>query len=729
MREEFEITITAAEPPPGGSNVTVRYARGVRTGGFSLSSVATAVTSLYAAMLTAQPVQPELEAAGRALFAALFSGRVGEAWRECVTLAHERGQGVRLRLYCELPSLTAVPWEYLYDQAQGRWLALDSNLSLVRALQVATKEALVVSGPLRVLVMLATPRDLPELAAAREWANLEEAVTNAAIELTRVEPTYAALQDALRQSPHIFHFVGHGKFDNTSQQGVLALQHGDGAADFIAADQLAVLLSGCQTLRLALLNACQGAVTGTSSAFAGLAQRLIQQGTAAVIALQAPIYDDHALRFSQEFYRALADGLSVEQAVGEGRKRINQVAGSWGIPTVYFQGVEPFRLVAAHGQAPGAQPGVAIQTGGDLKTGGGAVIAGSVTAGRDVIGRGQIIQGATPEQFAAMLTRLVELMVEIRQASNLLLGARSLLENARRQLRRLAEYKEAHDLLQQLESSYLVIYSLIYDEGELLAPAQVRWRSLERSGDDLQSSIQRVCNVTAAASFAADVADSRGELGRAASDLPRAFGGRDLDLLDALLADVQRVIGTQTPRMNDRLIAALDGLQLGELARRLTTMYGDLMQPHGELGHGRAEQLAALASDVAGLGQLAERLTQLRNAHDRWQQADNELRAQQAVLPTAGRRFPVHWQRSLGQRLRQLCAAVADEQERALATQIAAVDALLAQPEPLALADAIDGCRRAVARQLNQIDHDLRTLCTRLQEAGGPLDTLLERLV
>ena len=38
-----------------------------------------------------------------------------------------------------------------------------------------------------------------------------------------------------------------------------------------------------------------------------------------MIAMQAPIYDEHAVRFSQEFYRALAEGYSVEQAVGEGR--------------------------------------------------------------------------------------------------------------------------------------------------------------------------------------------------------------------------------------------------------------------------------------------------------------------------------------------------------------------------------------------------------------------------
>ncbi|MGB3219865.1 MAG: SIR2 family protein, partial [Anaerolineae bacterium] len=70
----------------------------------------------------------------------------------------------------------------------------------------------------------------------------------------------------------------------------------------------------------------------------------IQQGTPAVIAMQAPIVDDHAIRFAQEFYRGLADGYGIEAAVGEGRKRVNEVAASWGIPTLYFQGSEPFAI-------------------------------------------------------------------------------------------------------------------------------------------------------------------------------------------------------------------------------------------------------------------------------------------------------------------------------------------------------------------------------------------------
>ncbi|MCB0186945.1 MAG: CHAT domain-containing protein, partial [Caldilineaceae bacterium] len=375
MSEVFKITITAVEPPADGANVTVDYVGGIRTGNFSLAAVADAVQALNRAMRDKHPAQSALETAGSALFMALFNGAVGDAWRDAQTLAREHHTGVRLMLHCELPLLIAVPWEYLYDAPRAQWLALAADLSLVRSLPVTTIAPLSVPGKLRILVMLSAPNDLPQLGGEHEWANLQSAVVSAAIELIRVEPTYEALQGALRQHPpHVFHFIGHGDLvtvppitapgtlrhfnlvpESSSTveshaQGALAFCQTNGTHQLIAADQLAILLGSCTTLRLALLNACQGAVTDTRLAFAGVAQRLIQGGTAAVIAMQAPIYDDHALRFSQEFYRALADGCGVEQAVGEGRRRINEVTWAWGIPSVYFCGAEPFRT------APLAEP-------------------------------------------------------------------------------------------------------------------------------------------------------------------------------------------------------------------------------------------------------------------------------------------------------------------------------------------------------------------------------------
>jgi hypothetical protein len=366
MFENFELTILAAEPPAGGgANVTVRYAQEMGTGSFSLVTVAGALEQLNAALLQPQPPQEIVQAAGGALFSALFSERLLRTYTTGVALARERGNKIRLRIISGDPSIVAIPWEYLYDRESARWLALDRDLSLVRSLTVTGGESVPVEGNLRVLVMLADPTDLPPLDSAREWAQLEEASATAAVELIRVAPTYEALLGALRQQPHIFHFVGHGRFAAGGQdddpggsrhlrpegsatasepQGQLAFCAPDGKADLIPADRLAALLAGCQSLRLVLLNSCQGAQTSTRSAFAGVAQKLVQQGLPAVIAMQAPIYDDHALRFSQEFYRALADGYSVEGAVNQGRLRINEVAYSWGIPALYYQRGEPFSI-------------------------------------------------------------------------------------------------------------------------------------------------------------------------------------------------------------------------------------------------------------------------------------------------------------------------------------------------------------------------------------------------
>ena len=103
-----------------------------------------------------------------------------------------------------------------------QWLALDGRLSLVRSLPVAGSDPLPIEGALRVLVMLSKPANLPQFDSEREWNHLEATADTAAIELIRIDPTYEALQAALRKAPHVFHFMGHGALDRANQEGMLA---------------------------------------------------------------------------------------------------------------------------------------------------------------------------------------------------------------------------------------------------------------------------------------------------------------------------------------------------------------------------------------------------------------------------------------------------------------------------------------------------------------------------
>lgn len=350
MIDDLSINLIANEPPTDGHNVTFEYSGATEYGDFSLGAVTDALAQLDHELRTAQPAVELLKTAGGKLFDQLLGGRLYRAYTRAVPRSSERDHKLRIRIHSDQPALINIPWEYLYDGDQQQWLALHPQVSLVRGLPLQRQAAQPVNDVLRVLVMLSNPSDLPTLNSSAELASLQQAETSGRLDLLRIDPTYAALQSALRQyQPHVFHFVGHGAFSSaagssTEQAGQLAFCSQTGQAEMIAADRLAPLLAGSESLRLVVLNACEGAMTGQSSAFAGLTQQLIQQQIPAIIAMQTPIVDDHAVRFSQEFYGALAAGRSVEEAVAEGRKGINEVAHTWGVPAFYLQTSQPFAI-------------------------------------------------------------------------------------------------------------------------------------------------------------------------------------------------------------------------------------------------------------------------------------------------------------------------------------------------------------------------------------------------
>ena len=139
------------------------------------------------------------------------------------------------------------------------------------------------------------------------------------------------------------------------------------------------------------------------------------------------------------------------------------------------------------------------------------------------------------------------------------------------------------------------------------------------------------------------------------------------------------------------------------------------------------QRLERFAGDLAGLEALAARLKTLRNAHDAWQQADNDLRSEQALLSLSLDRFRRRWER-LAVELRALCETGDAPWACDLAAAIAKMEAALGPNAAIDPVDAFYDCRSAVIQRFNQVDQDLKTLCDLLKEAGGPLDTMLEGL-
>jgi hypothetical protein len=283
---------------------------------------------------------------GGRLFDEVFKGAVGDAFIASTALAASKGAGVRIRLRLgDGPQLGDVPWEFLYDESTNRFLCQAAETPVVRYLSThADYEPIAATPPLVVLAVVSSPREYAALDVDREMSNLTEALRvledNRMVTLERLErATMKALRRRLSTSPcHIFHFIGHGGFDQ-ELGGVLVFEDEAGNGARVSAQTLAPLLHNHESLQLAVLNACEGARTGATDPFAGTAQALVQQSIPAVVAMQFEITDKAAVTFSSVFYEALARGRPVDVATTEGRMAVfvdDDNAFEWATPVLYL---------------------------------------------------------------------------------------------------------------------------------------------------------------------------------------------------------------------------------------------------------------------------------------------------------------------------------------------------------------------------------------------------------
>jgi len=293
------------------------------------------------------PLMQNVKTFGQRLFETVFDGEVRGCFRSSLDEATRQEAGLRLRLrMTNTPELADLPWEYLYNPALNHFLATSKATPVVRYLDLPERiRPLRVKPPLKVLTMISSPKDYAALAVEKEWTKLNQALDDLKrrnlVALERLDnATLEALQKRLRQNEyHIFHFIGHGEFDKHNRDGVLIFEDDNEKGVALPGQNLGTLLHDARTLRLVLLNACEGARGSRSDPFSGTAQSLVQQGIPAVIAMQFEISDDAAIIFAQEFYAAIADGHPIDMALSETRQTIlvkgNEI--EWAAPVLYMR--------------------------------------------------------------------------------------------------------------------------------------------------------------------------------------------------------------------------------------------------------------------------------------------------------------------------------------------------------------------------------------------------------
>jgi hypothetical protein len=283
---------------------------------------------------------------GERLFDTVFAEGVRDRYHASFgQVTAERGLRIRLRL-TDVPEIACWPWEFLYDSTRANFLALSKRTPVVRYLDLPEAvKPLEASPPLRILLMVSSPTDYDPLDVEQEVGNvrqsLAEVIAKGFVVVERVDvAALSRLQRMLSEGTyHIFHFIGHGALSSETSEGVLMFEDERERGRPVAASTLGVLLRDHPSLRVAVLNACEGARTFEDDAFSGTAQKLVQQGVPAVVAMQSPISDDAAIRFSHEFYAALGYGHPVDCALAEARKAIYSEIDEleWATPVLYMR--------------------------------------------------------------------------------------------------------------------------------------------------------------------------------------------------------------------------------------------------------------------------------------------------------------------------------------------------------------------------------------------------------
>jgi CHAT domain len=234
-----------------------------------------------------------------------------------------------------MPELAALPWEFLCLPARANlgtiWMGTVPDLVFSRRRSQwipAQPIQLEPNEKLRIALVVSAPPDLRPV----EYKPVQEALEKLASEqANRVEllpivtsANPEAIDTVLSKEPHIFHFIGHGRLENESNQeiGQVAFVDPDfGEAMWVDADYFSELFNQHRP-GVVMLQACEGATLSASQAFVGLASRVVQQNIPVVVAMQYEVSNATASRFARRFYQQLAEDDPVDIAAQYGRRAI-----------------------------------------------------------------------------------------------------------------------------------------------------------------------------------------------------------------------------------------------------------------------------------------------------------------------------------------------------------------------------------------------------------------------
>lgn len=299
---------------------------------------------------------------GKALFNSLIHNEIRTLYDEKKQEAFQASKILRLNLNLVSLDLVILPWELLYDDRGSEYLCLEQRpkITIIRSTDHARKTtSSKYIQPLQILGITAEPVTLDLLDTEKEQHIIKEAlktlVEQNQINLEWKLGKYSELAE-IRLSTRrydIFHFTGHGRVDEHSQQGQLAFVGERKSPRYVSAEHLRMFLHS--TTKLVVLNACETASGNRFNHLSNIAHSLTQAGFPVVIAMQFKVTNTAAITFSKTFYTLLARGITVDEAVMEARQAIFLCSEEtnpldWAAPIVSVSSLTPLAFLPVDGK-------------------------------------------------------------------------------------------------------------------------------------------------------------------------------------------------------------------------------------------------------------------------------------------------------------------------------------------------------------------------------------------
>ncbi|MFN8469193.1 MAG: CHAT domain-containing protein [Caldilineaceae bacterium] len=386
--ESFELDFSR-----DSQTVTARFRGAVESESFdfSLPLLSRDEVRLGAALLGGSFINQSKSAdLGSRLFETLIPGTLEQFFRDAYASVYPK-RTLRIVLYMDA-ELARLPWEIIYDSKRLGFLARAKTTPVTRYFRgLPIPISLPANGPLRMLVISASPSDLPPVSYIQEGAEIQrllerpgstldllrlmgQRVRNQAetdgslrtlqlLEVTVLtHATRASIAQCVARAAadekhfHFIHYLGHGFTDGETGYVLLeedvermaaAAESAHGSvgkvatagndADVVAASDFANLIVGPETC-LVWLNSCQTA--DNAGQFNSVAQAVLCRGVPSVVAMQTDVVGRHAFAFAQRCYESFALGMPLEESLSMARQVSSQstpdAVAEWSVPVLYM---------------------------------------------------------------------------------------------------------------------------------------------------------------------------------------------------------------------------------------------------------------------------------------------------------------------------------------------------------------------------------------------------------